>query len=164
MLIDAVAKLKEIGENYNLVFSGKGEDKEKLEQQSKDAQIINNVWFYGACYDEKTNAELLTNADLCVLPGDIGLTAIHCLMFGVPAISHNAFQFQGPEFEAIKEGVTGSFFEHNNLDSLVEAISRWFAEKKDKRDEVRQACYKEVDVFWNPYNQIEIIKKNIVVD
>ena len=56
----------------------------------------------GECYSEETNAKLIYNADLCVAPGNIGLTAIHVMMFGCPAITHNDFKWQMPEFEAIK--------------------------------------------------------------
>lgn len=159
MLVDAVAKLKQKGEEYNLVFIGDGVERENLELMAERLEVKDNVWFYGACYDEKTNAELIYNADLCVAPGNIGLTAMHVLMFGCPAISHNAFEWQMPEFEAIKVGETGDFFERNNVELLASTIGKWFAEKKDKREEVRHACYKEIDTNWNPYYQIEIIKK-----
>lgn len=163
MLVDAVAKLKAKGEEYNLVFIGDGVERESLELRAESLGLRDNVWFCGACYDEKTNAELIYNADLCAAPGNIGLTAMHVLMFGCPAISHNDFAWQMPEFEAIKVGETGDFFERNNVDSLAATISKWFAEKKDKRGEVRQACYKEIDTNWNPYYQMEVIKKNLAL-
>lgn len=161
MVVDALAILKEKGENYNLVFVGDGVERESLELRAESLRLRDSVWFYGACYDEKTNAELIYNADLCVAPGNIGLTAMHVLMFGCPAISHNDFAWQMPEFEAIKAGETGYFFERNNVDSLADTISKWFAEKKDEREEVRQACYKEIDTNWNPYYQMEVIEKNL---
>lgn len=161
MVVDALANLKQRGEEYNLVFVGDGVERGSLELRVESLGLRDSVWFYGACYDEKTNAELIYNADLCVAPGNIGLTAMHVLMFGCPAISHNDFAWQMPEFEAIKVGETGDFFERNNVESLSSTISKWFAEKKDKRDDVRQACYKEIDTNWNPYYQMELIKKVI---
>lgn len=161
MLIYAIEKLSTQGKLYNVVLIGDGEDRNKLEKLAKERDVENQVWFYGACYDEKTNAELIYNADMCVVPGDIGLTAMHSMMFGCPAMSHNYYPNQGPEFEAIQEGKTGTFFEHGSIDSLAESISRWFAEKISCREEVRQSCYKEVDENWNPHKQIEIIKRVI---
>lgn len=161
MLIDAIDALKQKGEMYNLVFVGDGTESESLKSKVKSLGLEKQVWFYGACYDEKTNAELLYNADLCVAPGNIGLTAMHSLVFGTPAISHNDFKWQMPEFEAIKSGVTGDFFDRGSLLSLVECISNWFAIKKNSRDEVRKACFKEIDTNWNPYFQIDVIKKNL---
>lgn len=164
MIIDAVADLKNKGEFYNIAFIGDGVERESLDIQVKRLGLEDQVWFYGACYDEKTNAELIYNADLCVAPGNIGLTTIHVLMFGCPAISHNDFTRQMPEFEAIKVGETGDFFERNNMESLSSTICKWFAKKKDKREKVRQACYYEIDTNWNPYYQIEIVKKNLTAE
>ena len=119
------------------------------------------VWFYGVCYDEKTNAELIYNADLCVSPGNVGLTAMHSLVFGCPVITHNCFEWQMPEYEAIQAGVTGDFFTMDDTDDLTMVISRWFARKMDSREEVRKACFNEIDSNWNPYYQMDIIKKNL---
>lgn len=159
MLVEAISLLKQKGEKYNLVFVGDGVERQSLENKVESLGINESVWFYGACYDEKTNAELIYNADLCVAPGNVGLTAMHTMVFGTPVISHNNFPWQMPEFEAIQSGKTGDFFEYQNLQSLVETISRWFASKKNNREEVRQACYYEIDTSWNPYYQIEVIKK-----
>ena len=85
------------------------------------------------CFDEKINAELIYNADLCVAPGNIGLTAMHVLMFGCPAISHNNFKWQMPEFESIIPGHTGDFFEYDNVEDLARSISQWFTSKRLSR-------------------------------
>lgn len=163
MVVDALYGLKAKGENYNLVFVGDGVDKQNLEAKVSEMGLKRNVWFYGACYDEKQNAELIYNADLCVSPGNVGLTAIHTLVFGCPVITHNCFKWQMPEFEAIQPGVTGDFFEMDNVEALTDCISNWFADKSAKRDEVRNACFKEIDTQWNPYFQMEVIKKNLKV-
>lgn len=158
MLVQAVANLKYRGENYNLVFIGDGPVRHDLELQASQLGVSEQIWFYGACYDEKTNAELVYNADLCVAPGNIGLTSIHSLMFGCPAISHNDFSCQMPEFEAIKEGRTGSFFERDKQQSMDDAISNWFAQIGYNREIIRKACYDEIDNNWNPNYQMNIIK------
>ena len=109
-LLEAIALLGNQKKYYNVVLIGDGEDKPKLVEMVDKLSITNQVWFYGACYDEAKNAELIYNADMCVVPGDIGLTAIHAMTFGVPVVSHNYFPNQGPEFEVIKNGLTGAFF------------------------------------------------------
>lgn len=161
LLINAVSNLNIEGKNYNIVFVGDGSEREHLECLVKERNIDNQVWFYGACYDEKINAELIYNADLCVSPGNVGLTAMHTMMFGCPVLTHNDFKWQMPEFEAINEDVTGAFFEYDNVISLENAISNWFERKQGLREEVRKACYKEIDEEWNPHKQIEILKKVI---
>lgn len=159
LLIEAVSELKQKGKCYNILFIGDGPARSQLEELTLSMHLTDNVWFYGACYDEKTNAELLFNSDLCIVPGDIGLTAIHALTFGVPVISHNCFIYQGPEFEAIKPGVTGDFFEHNNVESLVQTITKWFNMPSYDRDEIRKACYSEIDNYWTPEYELDVLKK-----
>lgn len=160
MLIKAIAMLKEKREYYNVVFVGDGEMRHELEQLTSDKQLGKSVWFYGECYDETINAELIYYADLCVAPGNVGLTAMHVMVFGCPVISHNDFKWQMPEFEAIKQGKTGDFFDRENIESLADAISHWFM-SKNNREEVRQACFQEIDNYWNPYYQMKVLTNNL---
>ena len=119
------------------------------------------LWFLRDLIIYVMLSPLIYNADLCVAPGNIGLTSIHVLMFGCPAISHNDFAYQMPEFEAIKDGETGSFFERDSQQSLNTAISKWFTRKDYNREAIRQACYNEIDTNWNPDYQMNIIKEVI---
>lgn len=157
MLLRAVADLKNSGMNFNVVFVGDGDEHDSLEKLAVSLGISDNVWFYGACYDEETNGILVYNADLCVAPGNIGLTAMHSLIFGCPAISHNDFSHQMPEFEAIKQGRTGAFFEHGSQKSLELTISNWFKHPGYNRNEIRANCFEEIDKNWNPEYQMRIL-------
>ncbi len=164
ILVESIFKLREKEEKYNVVFVGDGEKRFDLEKMVERLNMKDCFWFYGASYDEVKNAELIYNSDLCVAPGNVGLTAMHTMVFGCPVISHNDFDWQMPEFEAIHPGETGDFFERDNVDSLVHAISGWFANNKNRREPIRQACYKEIDSYWNPYYQMEVIRKNIIFE
>ncbi len=158
-LFYAMDYLKQRDETYNAVIIGDGEYRESLEKLVETLELSENVWFYGACYDEERNAELLNNADLCVVPGDVGLTAIHSMMFGVPVITHNYFPTQGPEFEVIKDGVTGAFYNCGNIISLADTISNWFKAHINSREKVREDCYKIIDSEWTPEFQMQVFKE-----
>ncbi len=159
LLVEAVSMLKQKGQFFNIVFVGTGSEKDSLEKLVKERQLDEQVWFYGQCYDEKKNAELIYNADLCVAPGNVGLTAMHVMVFGTPVLTHNDFNWQMPEFEAIRDGKTGCFFEKDNVDSLSKAISKWFLEKATKRNDVRKACYNEIDQNWTPEFELNVLKQ-----
>ena len=161
MLIDAVAILKNRGENYNIVLVGDGTEKDSLRNYAIEKGLLDQIWFYGQCYDETVNAELIYNADLCVSPGNVGLTAMHSMVFGTPVISHNEFKWQMPEFEAIIPNKTGDFYEYNSVCSLADTISAWFSNNKDKRSEVRENCFREIDNNWTPEFQMKVINKNL---
>ena len=55
----------------------------------------------------------------------------------------------------------GCFFKRDDINSLASTISKWLKEKENKRQEVREACFKEIDENWNPHKQIKIIKSVI---
>lgn len=158
MLVSVVDILRHKGKNVNLVFIGDGEMRESLEKQVESLNLNDSVWFYGPCYNEKEKSNLISNADLCVAPGNIGLTAMDTLMYGTPAITMDNFDYQMPEYEAIKEGITGTFFKENDVNDLGDKIEAWF-EKGLDREIVRQNCYNEIDSNWNPQFQIEVFKK-----
>ncbi len=160
MIFHAMSKSKTKGIEYNLTLIGGGEKKEELEKLTKQLNLTENVWFYGPCYNEVELGNLIYNADLCVSPGNVGLTAMHSLVFGTPVITHNHFPLQMPEFESIREGETGTFFEYENIDSLTQKIDEWFSTPRNRED-IRKMCMKEIDEYWTPYYQIEILKKNI---
>lgn len=162
LLIEAIAILRMHKQYFNLVLIGDGDAMKQLKVLASDKKLIDNIWFYGACYDEAINARLIYNADLCISPGFVGLTAIHSMMFGTPVITHSNFKYQAPEFEAIKDGITGAFFEMNNVSSLVRTIYRWFNRDGYNRDEIRKNCYDEIDKNWNPKFQIDVIKENLI--
>lgn len=158
MLVTAIKKLNDKGTRVNLTFVGDGSEAELLKKQASQLGVEGQVWFYGACYDDRKNAELIYNADLCVAPGNVGLTAMHTMVFGTPVITHDCFKWQMPEFESIMPGVTGDFFAYENQESMETAIAKWFETHKD-REETRLACFKEIDDNWTPEFQIKVFKK-----
>lgn len=161
MILRAMAILRNRGEAYNMTFVGGGEMLKDLETLTQHLGLDKNVWFYGPCYDEKELSGLIYNADLCVSPGNVGLTAMHTMVFGTPVLTHNDFPYQMPEFEAIREGETGAFFKVNDEESLANEISHWFATKSNQRQIVREACMKEIDDNWTPRFQIEVLRKHL---
>jgi glycosyltransferase involved in cell wall biosynthesis len=145
----------------NIVFIGKNVDGLHLENQAKSLNLSNQVWLYGPCYNDTILGELFYNAMLCVSPGNVGLTAIHSLSFGCPVITHNNFAWQAPEFESIIPGITGDFFEQDNIKDLSEKIRKWTSLTSDERIQTRQNAYQEIDRKWNIHYQIKIMKKVI---
>lgn len=157
-ILDAMVICNGKGHRYNLTFIGGGTEMENLRAKVDDLGLKNQVWFYGPCYDEKELSSLIYNADLCVAPGNIGLTAMHSMVFGTPCITHNDFPYQMPEFEAIKEGETGSFFKRDDINDLAKCIEKWFNTNGRMRDKIRQNCMDVIDKEWNPYFQTEVLK------
>lgn len=157
MILSVMMEMKDKGVICNCAFIGDGPIRNDLEIQSESLGLKDNIWFYGESYSEKENSELISSADLCVIPGATGLTAIHSLTYGTPVITHDDFSHQGPEFESIIEGKTGSFFKNNNKNSLVDRIMNWITIKSE-RDNIRQSCYREVDTKWVAEYQVGVFR------
>ncbi|RCS27695.1 glycosyltransferase [Polaribacter sp. WD7] len=147
----------------NLIFIGSGEEEENLKRSVKLNNTEKLTWFFGPSYDEYDIGNLLYNADICVSPGNVGLTAMHAMTYGTPVISHNNFSLQMPEFESIVKGVTGEFFEYNNKESLLKTIENWL-NNNHNREFTRKSCFERIDKYFNPAYQIEIIKNQLDED
>lgn len=161
MIIDALDLLRKSGQNFNLVIVGNGEERKYLIDKCANLFLDKKVWFVGELYSEDKIAEYIFNADLCISPGNVGLTAMHSLIYGTPVITHNEFKHQMPEFEAIQNGYTGLFFHKDNLEDLCEKIMYWKSLNFD-REEVRQRCFQVIDEKYNPQYQYKIFSKNLI--
>lgn len=161
MLVEAVAVLKRRQKKFNVVFIGDGEKRGDLEDLVRQKDLTSQFWFYGSCYDDAQNAQLIYDADLCVAPGNVGLTAMHTMVFGTPVLTHNCFPMQMPEFEAIIQGKTGAFFLYDDIKSLADEIEVWTDNSTGRREQIRQNCYAEIDSSWTPAYQIATLKKVI---
>ena len=143
---------------FNVFLLGDGPEIESLKTKVKNLQLEKHFCFYGVCYNENIIGELYYNATICISPGNIGLTAMHSMMYGCPVITHSDFSKQGPEFEIIQKGITGDYFEYNNFVSLSETIRHWLHEHPKKDDTLISECYKKVDEKYNSSYQIEVLK------
>ncbi|WP_083910072.1 glycosyltransferase [Sphingomonas sp. LH128] len=155
ILFHAARQLADCSRPVNILLIGDGPEREALENLSSELGIT--VCFYGSCYDEDEIARLIYWSDITVSPGKIGLTAVHSLTYGTPAITHGDFDAQMPEVEAIKPGVSGAFFERNNATDLARTISEWLNRDVD-RCVTREACQAIIAEKWNPANQRKLIE------
>jgi glycosyltransferase involved in cell wall biosynthesis len=158
LLLDAAARLARRGRPVNVLLVGDGPALPALEVQARALGVA--VHFYGPCYDEEVLGQLIYHADLTVSPGKIGLTAMHSLMYGTPAITHGNLDEQMPEVEAIEPGRTGVLFAHGDADALAEAIAGWLDAAPD-RSAVRAAARAVIHEKWNPQTQAAIIARAV---
>lgn len=158
-LIEAVSLLSQKGINCNVVVIGEITDDHVILEQIQRFDLHLNIWLYGACFEEEVLGELIYNADVCVSPGNVGLTALHCFTYGTPVITHNNFENQMPEFEIIEPGINGDFFIEDNIADLSEKIACWISLPDQQRREVRQSAYNAIDTKYNPYYQIKVMKE-----
>lgn len=161
MILYAIKILEKKNMFLNVVLIGKEAERTNLLELVEELGLNNRVWFYGPCFEEDVLGSFIANADVCVSPGNVGLTAIHSLMYGTPVITHANFSKQMPEFEAVIQNKTGLFFRENDVDDLANALENWINAMTDKRETVRQDAYRIIDEKYNPHIQIELLKSVI---
>lgn len=153
-LIETVERInKNCETKVNLLIIGDGVEKNNLKKLA-DKKLEKGLFhFYGSCYDESIICKLLSKADLCVSPGNVGLTCIHSLSMGTPVCTHDNFNNQMPEVEAIEKGKTGVFFEEDNMEDMYLKIKTWLGNNPLKTNNIVNNCYKIIDDYYNPYFQ-----------
>lgn len=162
LLFNSLKILAGQGHLFNLIIIGEEVDNSNVSNLITNSQLSKQVWHYGACYEEMEIANLFYNSDICISPGLIGLTAIHAMTYGVPVITSDQFNQHGPEFEAIIPGITGDFFRNDNTDDLAKNIIKWVTLVSNEKEQIRQNCYKVIETRYNPYYQVETLKKLIL--
>jgi glycosyltransferase involved in cell wall biosynthesis len=143
-----------------MLIIGDGPERKRLLNLCNKLELNKFTKFYGSCYDEKKIALLISASDLCVSPGEIGLTCMHSLVYGTPVISHNDKSRQGPEVEAIIPGKTGDLFEYCNIKDLSIVMEKWLFKKRNEK-EISEKCIEIIRKRYNPYKQVQTI--NFVV-
>lgn len=165
LALDAVWLLKKTGgQSYTLAVVGDGPSRARLEARAKELGI--DVRFLGAIYDETKLAEMFTNAIAVVSPGKVGLLAIHSLGYGAPVITHDNFDTQMPEVEALEEGLTGAFFKYGDARSLAEKLAQMGAQDWDTaqdgapslRATVRVRAVARIEAGYTPEAQRKLIE------
>jgi glycosyltransferase involved in cell wall biosynthesis len=158
LLIEAIQNFRLNDTPCNLILIGEQTEGNCIDELIEKYDLDNYVWRYGPCFEESTIGELIYNADLCVVPGDIGLTVMHSFVYGTPVLTHNNFPNHGPEFEAIEPHVTGDFFEEDSLEDLCAKIKDWISLDSKVKDSIRSKCYETISKKYNPDFQIQVLK------
>lgn len=157
LLIQAVSRLNGV----NCLIVGEGPEENYLRELARAEGLDSQIHFYGPCHLEEELSDLIFAANVCIAPGNVGLTAMHSLVYGTPVITHGDKCWQMPEFEAIVPNVSGDFFERDNVKDLVDKAHKWLNRTSGNRTAVRDACFKVIDEKYNPANQARIIRGQI---
>ncbi len=155
LLIRALGIINRRGRRVDLLLVGDGPARSSLQSLARSENV--NVVFAGACYDEPGLARYFACACVTVSPGEVGLTCVHSLGYGVPVITHSDPNRQGPEFEAIVPGVTGDLFGPDDVEDLAEKLDRW-TQSAQVPESIRNACLSRIETRYHPRYQAQAIE------
>ena len=101
---------------------GAGEEHERLIRLANILGVEGRVTWHGAIIEEAKVAAIANRCRLFLYPGEVGLSLIHAMAYGLPAVVHSDRWKQMPEFAAFEDGVTGRAFAYGNARSLAESL------------------------------------------
>jgi len=154
MLLEAAGRLKDKGTPVNVLLVGDGHHRKGLEELTQKLGIQDYTCIYGACYDEKLLGPMICMSSVLVSPGPVGLSCMHSLVYGVPVITNDNLNTQGPEVDIIIPGETGDFFRENDFDDMMATIGKWL-DITSKTSSYKRRCYEEV-LRYSPEYQVSI--------
>lgn len=156
LLVKSVMEMNRNDIKFNLLIVGDGEEYQSLEKMASGLIENGQCYFTGNVYEEKKLANYIYYSDLCISPGNVGLTAIHSLTYGTPVATHNNSLRQGPEHEIIQDFINGFYFQENSSPSLVENTLKWF-DQHQKID--KKTLRQPIDLKYNPSYQFDLVKR-----
>lgn len=140
-----------------LLVIGDGPERGGLEQRVAACGV--DVRFLGAMYDEAQIAPILAGSRALVSPGKVGLAAMHSLAYGTPVITHGDLDFQMPEVEAVRPGLTGDFFQRDDAASLAAVLRQWFVRPPSEGN--RRLAIEDIERSYTPEAQHAAIERAI---
>jgi glycosyltransferase involved in cell wall biosynthesis len=155
LLVRALGRVNRAGRRVDLLVVGDGPERGALESLAQVERV--NAVFVGACYDEPRLAALFACACVLVSPGEVGLTCMHSLGYGVPVITHGDPSRQMPEWEAIVPGLTGDLFEPDDVEGLAKKVDRW-TQSPVVSQETRAACLTRIVQRYHARSQAQAIE------
>jgi glycosyltransferase involved in cell wall biosynthesis len=125
LLLQATAGLVSDFPALKTIIIGNGpNERRELALLANKLGVEDNVVFQDGIYDEFELAPWFLAADVFCYPANIGLSLIHSFWYGLPVVTSDYTAGQNPEIVALKRGINGELYQHENVASLVEALRK----------------------------------------
>ncbi len=133
----AVQSFSDLG--LPLVIIGEGPELEKLKKMAKP-----NIKFLGGLEDERVR-KYYSQCKAFIFPGeeDFGITPVEAMASGRPVIAYR----EGGACESVVEGITGTFFEEQTPQCLIDKVRRFKSEKYNPKIIRQHALSFDISVF-----------------
>ncbi|MDQ3041745.1 MAG: glycosyltransferase [Acidobacteriota bacterium] len=138
ILLKAFAIVKRTNPLATLSFFGEGDDRNALENLTRDLQLNGSVYFRGF---QSNPYSYMKQADIFILSSryeGFSNVLVESLACGTPVVATDC---PSANREVIEEGVNGWFAENENVESLAETINRAIIERRNLNSvTIRRSC------------------------
>ncbi|MGL1902274.1 MAG: glycosyltransferase [Fibrobacterales bacterium] len=122
--LDACALLHKKGIAFRFTIVGEGPLKSHGEERARVLGIAEYCRWEGAVYEEKQLAHYYMDAQIFFYPGAVGLSLMHAMAYGVPAVVHNVRKKHMPEIAAFTHEKTGLAYSFRSPESAADALEQ----------------------------------------
>lgn len=144
----AALTLDVVGEGRQLAF---------VRTLAQDLGVVDRVVWHGGILDEQRIADIANTCKVFVYPGSVGLSLIHGLAYGLPAILHDDRWTQMPEIAAHEPEVNGRVFIRGDAASLARTLVGMLAEP----DTLLRMSHQAIATTENSFNTEDMARRFI---
>lgn len=152
LLLEALAKPACNGIVLHIVGTGKNEG--RLREQAEDLGLADRVVWHGASTDEAAIAAVANRCRLFVYPGEVGLSLIHAMAYGLPCVVHDDPVRHMPEIAAFSAENTGRAFVRGNAEHLANVLAG-LIDDADELERFSRQCIELTDRKFNTQSMAE---------
>lgn len=123
----ALAQHKE--KNTSLHVVGSGPQEAHLQEIARKLDLSDRVIWHGPLTEEALIANVANQCRAFLYPGSVGLSLIHTMNYGLPALVHNNPHTHMPEIAAFEKNSTGCSFIKDDIEDLSKQMTRMMDEE-----------------------------------
>lgn len=146
LLIQALAR-PELA-NVHLHVVGEGEESARSRSIATKIGVSDRITWHGVSTDESVIAPIANRCRVFVYPGEVGLSLIHGMAYGLPCVVHSDRWQHMPEIAAFEDGRTGRSFRPNDIADLAKVTSGLMQDEK-ALGKMSQRCRNITDAEFN---------------
>lgn len=135
-------------QDVRLEVVGDGPARARYVELAEHLGVSGRISWHGGTTDEERIAAVANRCRIFVYPGAVGLSVIHALGYGIPAIINNDRWTNYPEAAAVCDGRNGRLFEKGDVESLTDVIFSTI-NSEDTLDAMSKAATGVVDTIYN---------------
>lgn len=109
---------------------GDGSQEVVLRAQALSMGVADQITWHGGTTDEEYIAKVANLCAAFVYPGQVGLSLIHAMAYGLPSVVHGDRLRHMPEIAAFVEGETGDSFEPGSDAALARVVAGLLSDRE----------------------------------
>lgn len=152
LLLNALAQSAMTDIKLHIV--GGGPMEQTLRQLAERLALHERVYWHGAVTDEAWIAKIANNCRIFAYPGEVGLSLIHAMGYGLPCVVHDKREKHMPEIAAFENAKTGLTFTYGNKRDFVDTLVG-FIDDHNLLNMASRAAVDAIDSSFNTANMTE---------